>query len=85
MGGMNTGSEADNGEDKPRTTPSLETPCQPLTPSGRMATSPTMGQKTIFAASMRSSSWARVAPTVTENGRWPKKRNPNSRTLVLSR
>ena len=33
MGGMNTGSEADNGEDKPRTTPSLETPCQPLTPS----------------------------------------------------
>ena len=33
MGGMNPGSEADNGEDKPLTTPSLETPCQPLTPS----------------------------------------------------
>ena len=32
MRGMNTGSEADNGEDKPRTTPSLETSCHPLTP-----------------------------------------------------
>jgi hypothetical protein len=32
-GGMNTGSEADNVEAPPHTTPSCTTPCQPLTPS----------------------------------------------------